>query len=217
MSEFIREVPRSQAFIPEFRATVSASALDVLSQGMVLMGPSRRVSVVNRAARALLDQRDGLRLEGQRLRFTDFAANERFDSLVDRAISGEIVAGTEGDWVVAAKRPSGCAAYHVVVSALPASSFEGSDGLAVLIDDPESVLRPGAGALRILFRLTCAEERVAIGLLAGKTLEEIARDQSISKETVRAQLREIFAKTGVNRQSELMRILAHTAITARCA
>ena len=217
MSEFIREASHPQAFFPEFRATVSACALDILNEGMVLMGPSRRVAVVNRAARALLDQRDGLRLEGQRLRFSDFAANQRFDSLVDRAMSADAGSGSEGDWVFAVKRPSGCAPYHVVVSALPVFSFEGSAGVAVLIDDPESVLRPGAGALRVLFRLTVAEERVAVGLLAGKTLEEIARDQSISKETVRAQLREIFAKTGVNRQSELMRILAHTAITARCS
>lgn len=217
MSEFIREAPRPQAFFPEFRDTVSASALDVLNQGMVLMGPSRRVSVVNRAARALINQRDGLRLEGTRLRFSDAAANDRFDRLVDRAMRAEPDQGTEGDWVVPVKRPSGSAPYHVVVSALPAVSPEGSTGVAVLIDDPESVLRPGAGALRVLFRLTVAEERVAVGLLAGKTLEEIARDQSISKETVRAQLREIFAKTGVNRQSELIRILSHTAITARCA
>ena len=217
MSEFIREVPRSHAFIPEYGDTVSASALDILNQGMVLMGACGRVSMVNRAARALINQRDGLRLEGQRLRFSDAAANDRFDRLVDRAISGEPDRGTAGDWVVPVKRPSGCAPYHVVVSALSGFSPEGSPGVAVLIDDPESVLRPGAGALRILFRLTVAEERVAVGLLAGKTLEEIARDQSVSKETVRAQLREIFAKTGVNRQSELMRILSHTAITARCA
>ena len=211
ISEARRQGPSSA----DFRASVAASALDVLYQGVVLLSPSRRVVLVNRSAEALLNQSDGLRVEQQFLRFSDAEATERFDQFVHDALNAK---KDSGDRVVAVKRPSSAAPYHVVVSALPALSPDGpGGGVAVLIDDPEAVLRPGAGALRVLFRLTGAEERLAIALLAGKTLEEIARDHSISKETVRAQLREIFAKTGVNRQSELIRILSHTAITARCS
>lgn len=216
MSEYLREVPRPHTPIHDFPATVSASALDLLYQGMVLLEPDRRVSVVNRSARALLNQADGITLERQRLCFRDHTANARFQQLVDRALAGDTHSGEDSEWVVAAKRPSGSAAYHVVVSPLPSVAGRAA-GVVVMIDDPESVLRPGTGALRVLFRLTAAQERLAIGLMAGKTLEEVAQDQLISKETVRAQLREIFAKTGVNRQSELMRLLSHTAITARCA
>ena len=201
----------------DVRPSVSASALDILHQGVVLLNSSHRVVLVNRSAEAMVRQADGLRLEGQRLRFRDGAASARFERFVDAALSSGGNRSAESEWVLAVERPSGAAPYHVAVSALPSLSSQGSEGgAAVLIADPEAALRPGAGALRILFHLTCAEERLAIALLAGKTLEEFARDQSVSKETARAQLREVFAKTGVNRQSELIRILSCSAITARC-
>ena len=223
MSHYESREARHQEVSPEqsaadIRAKVSASALDILYQGVILLSPSRRVVLVNRSAESLLNQADGLLLEQQRLRFTDPAANERFDRYVCEALNAGTQSSPRGDWVLAVRRPSGAAPYQVVVSALPGlSSEETKGGFAVFIDDPAAVMRPGAGVLRILFHLTGAEERLAIGLLAGKTLDEIAREQSISKETVRAQLREVFAKTRVNRQSELIRLLSHTAITARCS
>ncbi|MEO6260722.1 MAG: hypothetical protein ABIP63_10240, partial [Thermoanaerobaculia bacterium] len=130
---------------------------------MILLSPSRRVVLVNRSAESLLNQSDGLRLEKQRLRFTDPAANERFDRYVCEALNGT-QSSPRGDWVLAVKRPSGAAPYQVVVSALPGlSSEETKGGFAVFIDDPAAVMRPGAGVLRILFHLTGAEERLAIG------------------------------------------------------
>ena len=54
---------------------------------------------------------------------------------------------------------------------------------------------------------TPAEARVARGLVAGKTLEEIANDQSVSRNTVRTHLRGVMEKTGCNRQAEVVALL----------
>lgn len=59
-----------------------------------------------------------------------------------------------------------------------------------------------------LFGLTAAEARLARALVQGLTPEIYAGQQSLKMPTVRAQLRAVFAKTGVRRQSELVRILA---------
>lgn len=66
---------------------------------------------------------------------------------------------------------------------------------------------PGLELVQSLFDLTPAEARVARGLVVGKTLEEIAADQSVSRNTVRTHLRGVMEKTGCNRQAEVVALL----------
>ncbi len=65
--------------------------------------------------------------------------------------------------------------------------------------------------LQMAFDFSKAELRVAEGLSHGSTLKEIAEDNGISVHTVRAQLRSIFAKSGLNSQSSLIRFLVDEA------
>ncbi|TGQ17845.1 hypothetical protein EN809_010430 [Mesorhizobium sp. M2E.F.Ca.ET.166.01.1.1] len=55
--------------------------------------------------------------------------------------------------------------------------------------------------------LTAAEAAIARALVNGKTKNDIADARRVSKDTVRIQLRSIFEKTGVRRQSDLIRVL----------
>jgi len=96
---------------------------------------------------------------------------------------------------------------------MPLKNKERQNGVVILIGDSDFTESPTEGVLRTLFGLTPAEEKVAIGLGRGKTLNEIAAELSISKETARKHLAQIFAKTGVNRQSQLVKILASRIIT----
>jgi DNA-binding CsgD family transcriptional regulator len=58
-----------------------------------------------------------------------------------------------------------------------------------------------------LFDLTPAEARVARSLAAGKTVENIASDASVSLNTVRTHVRGVLEKTGCNRQAEVVALL----------
>jgi DNA-binding CsgD family transcriptional regulator len=62
--------------------------------------------------------------------------------------------------------------------------------------------------LQSLFGLSRAEQALCVRLMAGDTLDDAADHLGVKKETVRTQLRVIFAKTGTSRQSELMLLLA---------
>ena len=62
--------------------------------------------------------------------------------------------------------------------------------------------------MRTVFRLTQAEARLATQLARGESLENVADQFGIGKETARSQLKSIFAKTGVHRQAELVAVLA---------
>src|SRR5262249_22523785 len=66
---------------------------------------------------------------------------------------------------------------------------------------------PPVELVQSLFDLTPAEARVARSLAAGKTVEDIAADSSVSLNTVRTHLHHVLEKTGCNRQAEVVALL----------
>jgi DNA-binding CsgD family transcriptional regulator len=71
---------------------------------------------------------------------------------------------------------------------------------------------PPVELVQSLFDLTPAEARVARGLAAGKTVDDIAADGGTSANTIRTQVRGVLEKTGCNRQVDIVALL--TAISA---
>src|SRR4030095_9209736 len=61
--------------------------------------------------------------------------------------------------------------------------------------------------LRSHFGLTPAEARLALHLVAGQTLRSAEAKLSITYETARTQLKNIFNKTGTCRQAELVIVI----------
>jgi DNA-binding HTH domain-containing proteins len=66
---------------------------------------------------------------------------------------------------------------------------------------------PDITTLRSILRLTMAESRLASTLMQGASLDEAATLLGVTRNTVRTQLRNLFAKTDTHRQSELLRVL----------
>ena len=66
-----------------------------------------------------------------------------------------------------------------------------------------------------LFDLTPAEARVAAALVRGRSVESAAADIGVSIETVRTQLKSVMAKTGTNRQTELVLLLSGAQLPER--
>ena len=96
-------------------------------------------------------------------------------------------------------------------------------GVGILVFTPLTPLDgPSARLLRALFDLTPAEARVARGLAAGSTIEELACAARVSRNTVRSQVRGIMAKTGCRRQAEAVGLFCRVSIAggseeAECA
>lgn len=76
------------------------------------------------------------------------------------------------------------------------------------------VAREGASAghqarmLRETWRLTPAEADIALRLASGMTRRQIAAARGVSGETLKAQLRSIYEKTGCSREAQLVRMVA---------
>ncbi|HEV7317647.1 MAG TPA: helix-turn-helix transcriptional regulator [Ensifer sp.] len=80
--------------------------------------------------------------------------------------------------------------------------------VAVLIEPASAV----AGEQRLdhlkdHYGLTPAEIRIASGIAAGLTLKEMSRANCVSYETIRTQLKSVYAKTRVNSQAALIKLL----------
>ncbi|WP_157976657.1 helix-turn-helix transcriptional regulator [Parahaliea mediterranea] len=63
-----------------------------------------------------------------------------------------------------------------------------------------------------LFGLTQAESRLALLLADGKSLAEIAEELSISERTARNHSKNIYEKTGINRQANLVRLIYQSVV-----
>ena len=72
------------------------------------------------------------------------------------------------------------------------------------ITELEACPAPSTARLKTLFGLTPAEARVAIALLSGKGLRDIAQEFGVEPETVRTQVKRIRAKTGTRTQGKLL-------------
>ena len=111
--------------------------------------------------------------------------------------------------VVQVYRPSGLKPLEVLVCPLPSQSSlrKGGAAAALFITDPEEGATLDSRALHQLFGLTPAEIRLCIALVKGMSVEEYALEAGISSNTARTHVKRIYAKTGVRRQSELVRLL----------
>jgi DNA-binding CsgD family transcriptional regulator len=87
---------------------------------------------------------------------------------------------------------------------LMASLNGGGDGAMLIVGDPETAVLPDAGTLAVTFGLSPTEAKLLSLLLADMSLIEASERLQLSVESQRVRLKRIFAKTGTNRQSELI-------------
>ncbi len=85
----------------------------------------------------------------------------------------------------------------------------------VCISDVAPLPDGAAATLQLLFGLTPAQANLALALFEGGSLREYADRHGRSLNTVRTHLKEIFAKTGARRQSELVRQLGALGMIVR--
>jgi DNA-binding CsgD family transcriptional regulator len=84
--------------------------------------------------------------------------------------------------------------------------YEGAR-VAVFISDPNMSQPISVDNLVSVYKLTPSEAQVAISIANGHSIEAIATKSNHSAHTIRSQLKSTFKKTGVSRQSELIKLL----------
>ncbi len=87
-----------------------------------------------------------------------------------------------------------------------------ADGILLLVADGANAAVPDADLLRLLFDLTPAEARLTRLIADGHALAAATHQLGIKEATGRVHLKSIFAKTGVARQAELVRLLVGLSV-----
>lgn len=189
---------------------VYAGAVSQLAVATIILDEQARALNTNAVAQVLLDQRDGLTLKGQHLHIEGRDINKE----LQQALADIIRAQQQGQATVVralrVPRPSGRSDLGLIVRPVPVSQWsegQSSPCAAVFISDPDVHEQASKKTLGELFELTPAEANLAILLAQGLSLTEVSEAQNISPHTARAQLKSIFAKTGVSRQAELVRLI----------
>lgn len=89
------------------------------------------------------------------------------------------------------------------------SPLPGRAAVLVLWNRPNDHALPPDTLLRARWGLTVAEAALSLALAGGERMADIAARNAVSAETLRTQLKNVFAKTSTHRQADLMRLL-HT-------
>jgi DNA-binding CsgD family transcriptional regulator len=117
---------------------------------------------------------------------------------------------TELTKAMALSRPDGKTPLHLIFSRVSNGTAAGGRRrhmIAVFLSDPEQVATPREEWLQDLYGLTRVESRLAVLMCQGLTPDDIAKTLRISVHTVRAYLKDVFFKMGVNRQATMVQRL----------
>jgi DNA-binding CsgD family transcriptional regulator len=193
--------------------TVCEIALNELGTGIVVVDQHGVVVLANRAAEAMAAARDGFALAAGRKDPAVAAATpqdtKRLRHLIARAAPDAARSAAGG--AMRLNSVTGRRGYAVSVSPLPRAARGLHPGTAplvlLLIRDLNLPVRPPERQLAELFGLTPAEARLVASLAQGMTRADYAATAGISALTVKTHMSRAFAKLGVSRESELVRLV----------
>lgn len=184
-----------------------ADALDAMGDGVMILNARSRLLFRSRAAARYLREGGRLRLVRERLAGATAAETAVLQAAVARAAAtaGGRASASGGSLTLAR-----VGALPLMLTVSPLRHPAMGAAAVLFIRDPMRETAP-LDQFRRRFGLTAAEIRLVRGLAAGGTLKGLAEEFDVSINTLRVQLRQVFAKTGVNRQVDLVRLVAEAA------
>ncbi|MBW3560061.1 MAG: helix-turn-helix transcriptional regulator [Proteobacteria bacterium] len=201
----IRDAMRIQIALEQRGLEAMATGLDALKLGAFLCRNDGHVLRTTLEGEALLRRADRLCLREGRLS----AAASGYEAQLQSAIRAAVVDQSRVCQTLIITDVDGADAMTIDVSRLPTDAYALAFSPAVLVTARAIGGRTssGAAAARKAYGLTAAETDVAAALAAGQAPEDIAAARGVSLETIRAQIRSIYGKTGVTRVSKLVRLV----------
>jgi PAS domain S-box-containing protein len=182
-----------------------AETLDLLRCAVILTDANGHVIRLNRAAEDLLDRKSAVRVHHNIIRASCSTANQALGAALNLAARADAFGGKGGSIVKLSNDEDLPVLAHILplASASAEDRPEGSAAAVIFIQDSDNI-RDSVRMLATGYRLSPAETRLLSIILGGRNLPEAATELNVSASTVKTQLKAIFRKTGVNRQSELM-------------
>ena len=188
-----------------------ADTLDGISAGMFLVDATGRIVHANAAGHTMLKEASVLRTEGMRLIANDAQAHQTLTDTFATAGSGDAAVGIKGVAVPLLARDGERYVAHILPLTSGARRRAGASSAAVAamfihkaaLDTPSP-----PEAIAKAYKLAPMELRVLLAVVEVGGVPEVAEALGIAETTVRTHLQRTYNKTGVNRQADLVKLVA---------
>lgn len=195
------------------------AAFEWLNAGFLICNASGQLLFANEAGHRILESADGLTLdEAGRVIAVLPGSTARGDSVVDFPVALATAQKRRG-LIVSVVRTSGRLPLTLILRPTQLAAWSRNpeaSPILVLIHEPDLPVNASLPGLRELFGLTPTEARLAHLMMQGKTTEECTTELGIRRTTLKMHLRNLYGKTGVQRQGELVALLYKSFGNIRC-
>jgi DNA-binding CsgD family transcriptional regulator len=189
----------------------SFQALDLLNIGLIVCNASGQMLFANQTAETILQSKDGLKISSDGILCATKDAGSPLREIIQEVAN--TISGTNGtrDVAVAVGRGPGRRALTLLIrlidTAVPLTGDANQAAVLIIVTDADVPVPTRESDLRRLYGLTSTESRLAKLLMEGKDLDDCCGEMGITRATVRMHRRNLFSKTGVRRQTQLITLL----------
>ncbi|MCY3803023.1 MAG: helix-turn-helix transcriptional regulator [Gammaproteobacteria bacterium] len=182
--------------------------LDNVLTGVIQLDAWGQIVALNDRAFEVLDRGDGLSDEGGFVKATSKDDQARLEQVLARALPRLEGVGESGSMVV----DRADALSRLVLHVTPVKDPQGEGrprrvAALMLVVDPSSPARIDPAMLQWMCGFTPAESQLAAMLAEGRSVHDVAALTKRSEGTVRWHLKQIFRKTGLSRQVEVVQLV----------
>lgn len=171
----------------------------------IILDGAGRVVTMNAKAEALLGP--GIKIISRKIWSCDRDATANFDKALSAILLAQSPSCSAGPIVFPRPGMPPIYANLIRLKSVQHNPLEPGQVVVVMVN-PEAANGPSQASLQNCFRLTPAEARLAQAIARGTSLERFAQETSISYQTVRNQLKAVFAKTDTHTQAQLTALLS---------
>jgi DNA-binding CsgD family transcriptional regulator/PAS domain-containing protein len=189
---------------------IAMGALDAMPMGVVLLSGRGAVIGANETARKIIDAGEALSIAEGGL-WVDWGWRKlRFRDLVSRLTAKR--GGGRAEPVPAFSVPRSSGRKPLSILLMPVGEWDESEAedkpvAIAFVGDPDRAAEMDPARICQLYGLSRAEARVVALLASGNRLDSVAETLGVTYDTVRKHLKQVFSKTGTDRQAELVRLL----------
>lgn len=191
--------------------------IDSMAAGICIVGHRGAILHANTAAKSMMQDAILIRSENGQLRGSDSEGTSELMAAIDAAhVNGRSLGangigvplkGSGGQRAVAHVLPLACGDIRTRLTPDALAGVFISSGEAPRFEDLDAIGR--------CFEFTPAETRLVAELRTGKSLVDCARTLGVAEVTARTHLQNIFAKSGVSRQVDLLTLIGRLVPVTR--
>ena len=188
------------------------AAINTTNRAMMIVNRSTEIRYVNEAARILINQYDGLRESSGCIACSSLSDTLRLRTAIEHVLE-DAGKRSEINPILSLERTDRRPLFLVVTAARHAQRSVFVDPFAIVhVFDPEQDLTKVVEPACQIYGLSQSETRLTCALVDGHSLSSAASRLRLREQTARSYLKQVFTKTGTNRQAELVQLMLKSAI-----